>query len=710
MWCLRELPCQLVPANLSLENEMERRYHSNFGALCFGGMVVLAACNDSLGTGQNGDSSSAGDSAIIARVDRTSCNGLFREEDLIVAQRRVRRQVCYQVTQGGPIAPRESYAFVDDQGHAGTPFSFQDLRHFEAERAASVEGRVAPELRSILNKASSELVDVDLWYRFDEPPLVPKEELLASEARRAEYMQAYQAAMKRGRSAVERVIRGVGLPVQVLQSNYTAAPRLRVRASAAAIYGLAANPWITAITSSLESELAHENPHVDILQESELVENEFDPTDYFYDIDQIGYLRLNGWNGSNITVANLEGALPDSIWNLSLPSGSCPGGYVCACPQGGNANYHPRVVMGIIRNTVGGIGGLRGGTASDSRDVFANCLTGSFFSDQNATVINRSASSSTGNPQTSLDMYLDSMAVQAPYPLITISAGNNGPSVRVSNNLRNGLVVGGANDRGNPDRDALKNMYSGSQGANYGGASGWELPHLVAPAVNIASAGVLSQEIESRTGTSFAAPQVAGIAASLQEQTGLKYYPEALIPAFLVGPEQDVNGVWPLNLHDGIDDLDGVGAVNARLTSRALSKKVDGGQTPAELGFDHGWINQNIVPETSTFPEVYNVFVPAGRTLRAAAVILSRPTCGSPASTTNCTANPYPRFTLTAWMEVDFFPYALPVAMSDSLNQNYQYISIPPSTHDMTYKIAPYMRDWSGVTGTFYGIAFTSEE
>ena len=661
---------------------MNRVTHWSLRAICFG-VIVLAACVDSLDTREMEDPTATDDIVSLSRLDRANCDGLFREEDLIVAQRRVRRKVCYQVTPEGPVAPRESYAFVDDQGQVGAPFSFQDLSRFEAEVAASVEGRVAPELRSILSKASPELVEVDLWYRFDEPPMLPKDELLASGRIRAEHMQAYQTALERGQSALEQEIRRSGLPVEVLQSRHTGAPRLRVRASATAIHGLAASPRITAITSSLESELARENPHTDAIHESDPIEprgsNDRDGTnitvangdtsspesepagifptvDHFYDIDQIGYLWSNGWNGTDITVANVESALPDTIANLSLPSGSCqPGGYVCACP-GGSANSHPRTVMGVIRNTIGGFAGLRGGTAPGSRDVFANCVTGTFLSDQNATVINRSVAAPAGNPQTAVDMYFDALAVQYPYPLVTIAAGNGGPTVRVGNNLRNGLVVGGANDQRNPDRNALKTMYSGSQGKNHGGASGWELPHLVAPAVDIATAGATPDLIAYGTGTSYATPQVAGIAAALQEQTGLEHFPEALIPAFLVGPEQDVNGGWPLDLHDEIDDLDGVGAVNARLSSRVLGNKVDGAQAPVELGFDHGWITPTVVPNESLFPEVYEVFVPAGQTLRAAAVVLSRPTCGSPVSATNCTANPYPRFALHAWLEIDVFP------------------------------------------------------
>jgi hypothetical protein len=652
------------------------------------GMTALSACSDPGDLQDVEDPASADQAALLSDVDEASCDGLFREEELVLADRHVRRRVCYQATPGSPGIPLESYTFVDEDGREGAPFSFQDALRFGAEMATSPDRRIAPAVRSRLNDSSPELVEVDLWYHFEEPPTPPKDELLASDSLLAEHLKAYQAAMNRGRIAVEEAISRGGLRAESLDTRYTAAPRLRIRASAATIRRIAAMAHVTAVTDSLESELESEIAH----------------SEAFYDIDQIAHLESNGWDGTGITVANAEGALPDSTVNLSLPTGACqPGSYVCA-DAGGAANWHPRAVMGVVRNS---INTLRGGAASDARNVFANGGGAAFISDQRATVINRSAGPySGGSPQTSVDMYFDALAVQYPFPFVSISAGNNGPGVRVANNLRNGIVVGGADDHGNPDRSAL-GMYSGSQGVNYGGASGWELPHLVAPAVNIATAGASLGQVANATGTSFAAPQVAGIAAALQEQTGLTAFPEALIPAFLVGPEQDVAGIWPLNLHDGIDDVDGVGAVNARLTSNVLANRVTGGLPPAELGYDHGTINPSVVPANDYFPSSYKVYVPAGRTLRAAAVVLSRPTCGS-VDSQNCTANPYPRFLLQARLDDDVSPGI--VSVSDNLSQNYQYISVPPQSKAKTYELELYMRDWSGITSTFYGIAFTSEQ
>jgi hypothetical protein len=277
-------------------------------------------------------------------------------------------------------------------------------------------------------------------------------------------------------------------------------------------------------------------------------------------------------------------------------------------------------------------------------------------------------------------------------------------------NLRNGVVVGGADDHGSTSRSAATmwdlSDVAGSQGINHLGSSGWEVPHIVAPAEEVDSAGFAPSAVETSGGTSLAAPQVSGAVAIAQEaNSSLESWPEVILPALLVGADEDVDesygGVWPMNLHDAFDDLDGAGLFNAWNSVAILStNSKKNGNNPASLsGHDYGTIYLAGAP--FFYSETYYASVASGAWLRAASLLQSRPQCGTPANESNCTVNPYPLHMLLVYDSSSL------VAWSLNTNQNYQYAAIQNvSGSTKNYSIQIYVWDASTLSSTTFGVAW----
>jgi hypothetical protein len=440
-------------------------------------------------------------------------------------------------------------------------------------------------------------------------------------------------------------------------------------------------------------------------------------------LDEIPYMITPpaSHNGTGVVVADVYGGngMADTTYS-GFASGVCtpPSGpnYKCYCPgaaASGAGGNHIAQAMGFVKNSHPS---LPGGTANDATIIVANDVDGDYCTsasvaggvdwalDNNADVINRSASNSTANAR-----YLDYRARISPFPLVVASAGNTTGST-VSSDLLNGVVVGAADDLGDSDRDNLKtiSVWSGTQSSqwiNPGGlgASGRELPHLLAPGTAVST---LDGQGGTSTpnGTSFSAPQVSGIGAALIEASGgaLNGRPEALFAILLAAPEQNVDGLWPLNFVDSVDDKDGVGAVNARFSQRMLSK-VDGGWPAVSRAHDYGTITSSGTPAGSTYSEVWSAVVAPGQWLRVAAILFAKGTC-TIGSASSCGARDYPRFRLRGSLG------ATPKAESGNLNQNYQYFGwkntgLAGATISLTITVD----NWDGITSTPFAIAWTTD-
>ncbi|MBE7483047.1 MAG: hypothetical protein HS104_24115 [Polyangiaceae bacterium] len=200
-----------------------------------------------------------------------------------------------------------------------------------------------------------------------------------------------------------------------------------------------------------------------------------------------------------------------------------------------------------------------------------------------------------------------------------------------------------------------------------------------------------------------AAPQVAGMAATMQElNPSLKYWPEAMVPIIMAGADEDTDNTL-LSLEDGVDDRDGAGLVNAYRSTDVATAKLDGGNSPSFYGHDYGTIYASSTPEWAFYSEQYKARALNGWQLRVAAFFQTRPTCPASPGSWSCTANPYPLF----WLLV--YDGSTLVGWSFNGNNNYKYTAFTNTSGvQRDYTIKLYVVAWNGLPATTFGVAWSA--
>jgi hypothetical protein len=186
---------------------------------------------------------------------------------------------------------------------------------------------------------------------------------------------------------------------------------------------------------------------------------------------------------------------------------------------------------------------------------------------------------SCGNPDHFSCKYFDHIAF-AWYRLPVCAVGNDGriedwePWVRSPANAWNVLAVGGIADKNTEDwSDDTIADFSNWVNPNSLGVDDRQKPEVCAPAVDIKTTK-RTGGFEEVVGTSYAAPQVSGIAAMLMEKNYfyLRYYP-ILIKAIIMASA--IHNVVPNNLGEDagypMDNKEGVGTVDAYAAYDCLS-------------------------------------------------------------------------------------------------------------------------------------------
>lgn len=402
-----------------------------------------------------------------------------------------------------------------------------------------------------------------------------------------------------------------------------------------------------------------------------------------------------GYSGDTIKSCVVESDRPVTPNNL--------GSYGLFCP-GDNQDQHSRCVAAVmkssaapfgvspdVRQRVNSWGGACGGNAGLA---FENCRN------QGANVWNWSHTCSTGDRRV-LDYYVK----VSPYPLISVLAGNSnvcGAGGDPWCPVYNAIVVGGVDDQGTSSRSD-DTLYGGTC---YGNPSGdWEFPHMCAPAVDIDADGV-----NCGTGTSFAAPHVAGAAAQLQERnSSLWMWPEAQRSILMTGaytnidgPVLDVSDCWPYST-SCVDDTDGAGllSVQKSLTIGNPSYKVDGGNTPSAVGHDYGTLLDTSPSSGNFYSEVYQAKTTfSGLRLRVVLAWDGTVTCTDPTDPSTCAAP-----TLDA--DLDIYVYDSSnqlIASSLSIDNSFEFLEFD-ATQNETYSIKIYAYSWTN-SFTYYGISW----
>lgn len=408
-----------------------------------------------------------------------------------------------------------------------------------------------------------------------------------------------------------------------------------------------------------------------------------------------------GFTGAGSRVCIIEAGQPSTPNNLSIT-----GSY---CTPGGAGDEHARMVAGVVRSSSTPSGIAPG--ASIYTASWGGCDPNAagamqYCAGQSVNVWNWSHTCDAGDTR-----LFDYWAKQYPFPTITAASGNNGGEAiqcaqtcataraAVACATFNTLVVGAANDCYSNSRTDDK-IACFSEDLNP--ADGRELPHLAAPGQWIDMDGYFP----GASGTSFAAPMVAGAAAQvIQANPNAKYYPEVIRSILVATADRSIDG-GALDLHDGVDDRDGAGELNVAraVAAGASAQKVDGGNSGIQRGHDYGALYSGSTPAGAFYSEVWRAWVPLGFT-RPVRVVLSwdaTSTCTYNGTSASCPS----ATTLDA--DLDLYVYRVSdnalMASSTTGANSYEVVQFNGQPGESYYiKVRAY--SWSS-TSTYYGVAW----
>ncbi len=283
-----------------------------------------------------------------------------------------------------------------------------------------------------------------------------------------------------------------------------------------------------------------------------------------------------GYDGTGVDVAILE----DGNVDFTSPWWS-------ECPDEDNCFRH----QGPTRDGIGGTGDhatLVASAAASDHDTYRGMAPGATIMsagiqgpnrqddidaliwalDQGAEVVNASYGWCLGSTQIDdIDRAFDHYA-RARFRLFVVAAGNNDalcPFDDVSSPAKgwNALAVGAYDDHNDPNW-SNDEMADFSCWDNPDSPSGdHEKPEVVAPGVSITGIE-MNGNLGTEDGTSFAAPQVAGLAALLIDRnSSLTIWPEASRAIIMASATHNIDG--PTGIPSGQDLRDGAGGINAAL-------------------------------------------------------------------------------------------------------------------------------------------------
>ena len=192
---------------------------------------------------------------------------------------------------------------------------------------------------------------------------------------------------------------------------------------------------------------------------------------------------------------------------------------------------------------------------------------------QGARIINVSEGYEADNNVNWLDRAVDYWA-RNNFRAIVKSAGNTGGSITTPGKAWNIITVGATDDNNNADWSDDQ-MWSDSSYVNPTSPhNDREKPEIVAVGASVTAVGV-NNVPQTRSGTSHAAPQVAGLVALLIHRNADLYnWPEAAKSIIMASATHNIVG--PTTIVQGQGDLrDGAGAINAALADTVAQLRAD---------------------------------------------------------------------------------------------------------------------------------------
>jgi len=183
---------------------------------------------------------------------------------------------------------------------------------------------------------------------------------------------------------------------------------------------------------------------------------------------------------------------------------------------------------------------------------------------QGARIVNISEGYEADNNVNWLDRAVDYWA-RSSFLAITKSAGNTGGSITTPGKAWNVITVGATDDNDDPDWSDDQMWASSAYINPVSLHSDREKPEVVAAGVDIVSLGIGGTISPPTSGTSHAAPQVAGLVALLNDRNAsLRSWPEAAKAIIMASATHNIIGPTIIVRNQG-DLHDGAGAINAAL-------------------------------------------------------------------------------------------------------------------------------------------------
>ncbi len=470
--------------------------------------------------------------------------------------------------------------------HRGNQVDIDRLRSNLARRRARRFGKVHPTLAALIeSKGGRGTLPVAVWLRT--PDFVADQERperpTKKAARRFEAEAEELAAHTRDRAAAL-----AELGIEVTRVSHTA-PVVFASASVEGIEQLARRRDVVGV-------FLHDVEGIDDLQDS-------------IDVHRSASVISAGADGDGVKVAVWENH-PTSTAELDIDAQYLSSSFT--------TSDHAQNVTGIIKNTESG--GPDGHApeasihAANSKSIDALDWA---VGDERCRVVNQSfhrTAEATDGVLSFDDIYKDWLALRYPWPLIVHAAGNyfdddsetDPPTDEYVNHKGyNTISVGNHND----DATAMNTSSSvfsvfRNPPTTHGDR---ELPEIAANGSGVTVTGL------TYTGTSQAAPAVAGIAAQLQSaHASLPTWPEGARAVLLAGARRNVvGGTWWSDVVANNDAGDGSGSANALESHRIAKVRQSKDNAPARRGWNASYLSSSDFDAATRYATFdYNIRVP----------------------------------------------------------------------------------------------------
>lgn len=532
------------------------------------------------------------------------------------------------------------------------------------KRRRAVFGKLHPTLKGHVDRAgASTRLPVAVWLRLPEATLPAKAERRATKtapkAERARYARQAEIA-----ASVAQAARDCGAREPRVDPR---APVVFAALTADGIRRLEAHPDVAGLFFYDRTGEVDLTDSMDIAQ-SDTVQSTL------------------GLSGRGINVAVYEDG-PDVTTNLSITARFL---------TNPNTDDHARHTHGIIKNIEAN---RPHGHAANCRLHSANSMDLDAVTwaaqTRGCTVISQSFHRSAEQTDSGLsfdDMFKDWVALQWPYPTIVHAAGNGTSSEFVNHKGFNTLTVGNHND-------TATSLSSDSVFRNPASVhSDRELPELAANGMGVTCVGL------TKSGTSMAAPAVAGSTALLQEADAtLQSWPEGCRAILLAAASRNVTGsTWWTDRTAAVDGKDGSGALDALEGTRIARARRSRNAAGTRRGWDVGTLRSADFGAAGETTFSYQVTVPRFIFNARVKVALAWDSLAAVVAT--------PFFTIAVdqlQVDYDLMVYDAQgtlVGYSGSWDNSYEIAEFNAQA-GQTYTIK--IRRWSGTADVWYGVAWT---